>query len=62
MLDDGESTQGEVDAVRKARDQYDHAHQSFIEHDRGNQALDHLAPWNSGVEDGASGSMEVERH
>lgn len=62
MLDDGEFAQGKVDAICKARDQYDHAHQSFTEHDGGNQALDHLALWDSGVEDGALGGMEVERH
>lgn len=54
MLDDGESAQGKVDAIYRARDQYGHAYQSFAEHDGGNQALDHLALWDFGVKDGAS--------
>ena len=62
MLDDGESSQGEIDAIRGACDQPDHSHQSFTEHDGGNQTLSHLAQGETGAEDGTPGSMEVEGH
>ncbi|KAK9994007.1 hypothetical protein SO802_023710 [Lithocarpus litseifolius] len=58
MLVVGESSQGEVIAVRRACDQRDHAHQSFTEHDGDNQSLGHFAQGEAGAEDGAPGSME----
>lgn len=44
MLNDGESSQGEIDVVCRASNQFNHAYQRFIEHNGGNQALCHLAP------------------
>nr|POF01647.1 hypothetical protein CFP56_70352 [Quercus suber] len=62
MLNDGESSQCEVNASHGDVFQLNHAHQSFSKHDGDNQALGHLHQGEAQVEEGSPGSMEVERH
>ena len=62
MLDDGQPASGKNDPVRGAKDQWNNPDQGNARFFRGNQALNNFILGEVRVEDGASGSMEIERH